>query len=110
MTENRSSTLSSNHETLSKFHWVEALNAFGGGVYFRVGLYDADKGRLLLDDVDTGASDEWIYDGEKWVCDDLCTETPGDITETEFSGANRCRECGCMHNTDTPDDHYCGCG
>lgn len=96
-----------NHETLSRFRFVETATAFGCE-RFRVDRYDAEAGELELGD-DGGGSDSWRYDGSRWVCVNL-TETDGaEIAETEFLGADRCLTCGAVYTTDVPDEHYCGC-
>lgn len=111
MTETRSSTPSHddpNHDTLSRFAFVETVEAFGCE-RFRVEHYDADAGTLVLGDADGGSSDEWRYDGTRWVCETLTEEDGTPITETEFAGADRCLDCGDVYTTDTPDEHHCGC-
>lgn len=109
MTENRSSTLDPNHNTLSRHAFVQTTSAFGGWVYLRVDRYDADAGELDLGDPENDGSDGWRYDGTRWVCTNLTEEDGTPVTETEFTGAARCLRCGTVYETPYPDEHYCGC-
>jgi hypothetical protein len=108
-TEDRSSTHDRNHETLSRFAFVYTVDAFGGGVPHRVGRYDAERGKLELEDTDNPCSDSWRYDGTQWVCENLTEEDGTPITETEFTGGDRCLHCGSVYETDQPEERYCGC-
>ena len=119
-----SETKNPGHDILSTFHWCEGER---DGVYYRIASYDADAGKLGLEDaenLDTGSVANWLlkaldsdhpayYDvvdpHRVWVNQDAHCEEPGDVCETGFRGAARCRECGTLFGTKYPDDEYCGC-
>ena len=102
------STTDPNHVVLSTFHWCYAESDM---VYYRVVGYNAAKGEveLRLHDDESGGADLWkLVDGD-WVCQDSHCEEPGDVREDDFTGADRCRECGALFTAERPDEGFCGC-
>lgn len=96
------------HEILTAYRWCYAE---GDGVYYSVESYDPAAGTVALQPADDCGynPEDWHLKGGAWVNQHLCHEVPGDVTETEFTGAARCMECGHMFRADYPSEDYCGC-
>ena len=95
------------HEVLATFLWAHSET---DSVYHRVEAYDPAAGTLRLGDEDGhGGFTTWQYDGTQWVCQDSHHEAPGDLTETEFTGAAHCNECARPFQATHPTEDYCGC-
>ena len=97
-----------NHDILSTYRWCHAET---DSVFYRVVEYDAAAGTvgLRMHDDDSGCVEKWLLTDGEWVCQDSHCEKPGDVRETDFVGADRCCECGCMFTASRPDEGYCGC-
>jgi len=97
-----------NHAVFSTYRWCYAEGAM---VYYRVESYDPAAGRVEISmaDDDGHYPEEWLLRDGEWINQAGYVNEPGDVRESEFSGADRCRECGGMFTAVRPDEGYCGC-